>query len=54
MPATSENSPTDESVIVENDEGMIADSNWAINQNKSDVIIPKNNEVVLIGNKSLI
>jgi len=27
MAATSENSPTDESVIVENDEGMIADSN---------------------------
>lgn len=31
-----------------------ADSNRAINQNKSDVIIPKNNKVVLIGNKSLI
>ena len=54
MAATSGNSPTDESVTVENDEEMIADRNRAINQNKSDVIIPKNNEVVLIGNKSFI
>jgi hypothetical protein len=54
MAATSENSPTDESVIVENDEGMVADSNRTTNQNKSDVITPKKNEVVLIGNKSSI
>jgi hypothetical protein len=54
MAATSEKSSTDESVIVENDEEIISDSNRAIVRSKSVAIIPKNNEFTIIGNKSLI
>ncbi len=54
MATNSQNSPGHESVVIDNDEGIIFESNRTITHIKSNVVIPKNNECVLIGNKSLI
>ena len=54
MATNNENSPGHESVVIDNDEGIIVESNRAITYIKSNVVIPKNNECILIGNKSLI
>ncbi|CAM4989122.1 unnamed protein product [Rotaria socialis] len=48
MATNSENLPGHESVIIENDEGINAESNRTITHIKSKVVIPKNNECVLI------
>jgi hypothetical protein len=53
MATNSENSPGHESVVIDNDEGIIVESNRTITHIKNNVVIPKNNECVLIGNKSL-
>jgi hypothetical protein len=53
MATNSENSPGDESVVIDNDEGINAESNRTTTHIKSKVVIPKNNEYVLIGNKFL-
>jgi len=47
------NSSGDESVVMENDEGITVQSNRRTTHIKSRVFIPKNNECVVIGNKSL-
>ncbi len=54
MATNSENSPGHESVVVKNDEGINVESNRTTTHIKSEVVIPKNNECVLIGNKFLI
>ncbi|CAF3520518.1 unnamed protein product, partial [Rotaria socialis] len=48
MATNSENLPGHESVIIENDEGINAESNRTITHIKSKFVIPKNNECVLI------
>lgn len=48
-----DNSPGHDSVVMENDEGIIVHSNRATTHIKSRVFVPKNNECVVIGNKSL-
>jgi hypothetical protein len=47
------NSSGDESVVMENDEGITVQSNRTTTHIKSRVFIPKNNECFVIGNKSL-
>ena len=54
MATNSENLPGHESVVIDNDEGIIVESDRTITFIKSNVVIPKNNECILIGNKSLI
>jgi hypothetical protein len=54
MATNSENSSGHESVVIDNNEGIIVESNRMITHIKSNVVITKNNECVLIGNKFLI
>ncbi len=54
MATNSQNSPGHESVVIDNDEGINVKSNRTTIHIKSKVFTPKNNECVLIGNKSLI
>ena len=54
MATNSENLPVHESVVIDNDEGVIVESNRTIPYIKSNVVIPKDNECILIGNKSLV
>ena len=54
MATSSENSPGHESIVMENDEGINIQSNRTITHIKSRIFVPKNNECVLIGNKSFI
>jgi hypothetical protein len=53
MASSRENSPGHASVDMENDEGIIVQSNRTTTHIKSRVFIPKTNERVVIGNKSL-
>jgi hypothetical protein len=54
MAASRENSPGHESVVIDNDKGIIIENNRTITHIRSNVVSPKNNERALIGNKSLI
>ena len=54
MATNSENLLGHESVVIDNDEGIIVESDRTITYIKSNVVIPKNNECIRIVNKSLI
>ena len=54
MATNSENLPGHESVVIDNDERIIVESSRTVTYIKSNVVIPKNNECISIGNKSLI
>ena len=54
MATGSENSPGHESIVMEIDEGINLRSDRTTTHIKSRVFIPKNDECVVIDNKSLI